>query len=672
MPGVVRVARYGEWTSPLAPADMASSSVRVGAPRWGARGSAFWIEGRAAEGGRVVLVERSPGGIVRDWTPEGFSVRSRVHEYGGGEYWLSTGTDGATVAWFVDFGTQRVFRQDGPDLTPVPVTPELGPSHRYADGLVVGGSEWIVAVRERHEGREATEVFNELVVFPTDGSKDPRVIAGGDGPVVPADFVASPTVSPDGKSIAWVSWDHPNMPWDSTTLWVAPFNAMAATITGEPKAISDRVHADGSQASLVHPSWGPDGSLHVLTDASGWWNLARIDSSGSVVPLISVEADLCGPFWGFTPAPYAFLPDGSVLIAPRHGGNARLATFKLHAGGTLDYLGDGWVGGSPCLSGTRVLALMGRTTHAPRVVTIELQGKEPKFEVLREADASIPDEDISIGEAVTFSTASSALAHATYYAPRNASYEAPAGELPPVLVLSHGGPTGATSAVYSAPVQFWTTRGIAVVDVDYRGSTGYGRAYRQALHGAWGIADVEDCVAAANYLAASGRVDRARLTIMGGSAGGYTSLACLAFRPGVFAAGLSDYGIGDLEALAMHTHKFEARYLDRLVAPYPSGREVYQARSPLLHVDHIETPMLILQGEDDRVVPPDQARSMATALNRRGVPHTLVVFAGEGHGFRAATTITTVYATKLAFLGQVLGFVPAGNVGAVEIQHLAS
>lgn len=670
MPGEVRVARYGEWVSPLAPADMASRSVRVGAPRWGACGSAFWIEGRAAEGGRVVLVERPSGGVARDWTPPGFSVRSRVHEYGGGEYWLSTGTDGATVAWFVDFTTQRVFRQDGPTSTPVPVTPELGPSHRYADGSVVGGGEWIVAVRERHEGPEATEVFNELVVFPADGSSDPRVIAGGDGPVAPADFVASPTVSHDGRSIAWVSWDHPNMPWDGTTLWVAPFDTVTATIFGAPTAIKDRVLSDGSQASLVHPSWGPDGTLHVLTDASGWWNLARVDARGSVMPLISLEADLCGPFWGFAPAPYAFLPDGSVLIAPRHGGNARLAMVRPHSGDSPDFLGDGWVGGSPCLSGTRVLAIVGRPTHAPQVVAIDIRGTDPRFEVLREADASIPDEDISTGEAVTFPTASGAQAHATYYAPKNASHEALEGTLPPLIVLSHGGPTSATSAVYSAPVQFWTTRGFAVVDVDYRGSTGFGRTYREALHNSWGIADVDDCVAAANYLADAGRIDRSRLAIMGGSAGGYTTLACLAFRPGVFAAGLSDYGIGDLEALAAHTHKFEARYLDRLVAPYPSGRLVYRTRSPLHHVDQIETPMLILQGEDDRVVPPDQARSMAAALDRKGVPHALVVFEGEGHGFRAATTITTVYATKLAFLGKVLGFVPNGDAAAVQIRHL--
>jgi dipeptidyl aminopeptidase/acylaminoacyl peptidase len=672
MPGEIRVARYGEWLSPLAPVDMASRSVRVGAPRWGASGSAFWIEGRAAEGGRVVLVERPSEGVARDWTPEGFSVRSRVHEYGGGEYWLSIGTDGATVAWFVDFATQRVYRQDGPGSTPVPVTPHTGPSQRYADGLVVGGGGWIVAVRERHEGPEATEVFNELVVFPTDGSIEPRAIAGGDGPVAPADFVASPTVSPDGRSIAWVSWDHPNMPWDSTTLWIAPFDSITATITGAPMAISDWVHADGSRASLVHPSWEPDGSLHVLTDASGWWNLARVDPLGSVLPLISVEADLCGPFWGFTPAPYAFLADGSVLIVPREGGNARLVVVRPHSGGSPGFIGDGWVSGSPCISGTRVLAIMGRPTHAPQVVAIDLQGTDPRFEVLREADASIPDDDISTGEAVTFPTADGARAHATYYAPKNRSHLPQVGALPPLLVLSHGGPTGATSAVYSSRVQFWTTRGFAVVDVDYRGSTGYGRAYRQALYGAWGIADVEDCVAASNHLAASGRVDRSRLAIMGGSAGGYTTLACLTFRPGVFAAGLSDYGIGDLEALAMHTHKFEARYLDRLVAPYPSGREVYRERSPLLHVERIETPMLILQGEDDRVVPPDQARMMAAALDRKGVPHALVIFAGEGHGFRSGKTIATEYATKLAFLGKVLGFVPAGAVEAVEVRHLAS
>ena len=671
MSGEVRVARYGEWASPLAPADMAAKAVRLSAPRWGASGNAFWLEGRAADGGRVVLVERPLGGVARDWTPAAFSVRSRVHEYGGGEYWLSTDPHGDTVAWFVDFVSQRVFRQDGPHATPVPVTPDDGPGIRFADGSIVGDGRWVVAVRERHEGPEATQVFNEVVAFPADGSGPPHLVAGGDGSVVPADFVASPTVAPDGKTIAWVSWDHPNMPWDSTTLWVAPFDPMTGSIAGLPRAVVDRVRADGAQASLVHPAWGPDGGLYALTDASGWWNLARVGDDGSVSPVVALDADLCGPFWGFAPAPYAFLPDGSIVITPRRGGNAQLATVRAHGDDPDSVISEGWVGGSPSVFGARVLAIVGRATLAPQVVVIDLGASARTVEVLREADASIPSNDISTGEAITFPTAGDAVAHATYYAPRNGSHVSAPGLVPPLMVLSHGGPTGATSAAYSPRVQFWTTRGFAVVDVDYRGSTGYGRAYREALRDAWGVADVDDCVAAAQYLADQGMADRSRLAIMGGSAGGYTTLACLAFRPGVFAAGLSDYGIGDLEALASHTHKFEARYLDRLVAPYPSGRATYVERSPLHHVDRIETPMLILQGEDDRVVPPEQARSMADALDRKGVPHALIVFAGEGHGFRAATTIATDYATKLAFLGKVLGFVPAGDVTAVEVRHLA-
>ncbi len=663
------VARFGEWASPLAPADMAAKAVRFGNPRWGANGSAFWLEGRAAEGGRVVLVERPAGGQARDWTPAGFSVRSRVHEYGGGEYWLSTGVDGETVAWFVDFATQRVFRQDGPTSEPVPVTPEDGPARRFADGSVTCGGRWVVAVRERHEGPDATDVFNEVVAFPADGSAPPSVLAGGDGAVAPADFVASPTVSPDGRTIAWVSWNHPEMPWDATTLWIASFAPDTGNLAGTPVAVTDRVRADGAQASLVHPSWAPDGTLHVLTDASGWWNLARVGEDGVLSTVVSVEADLCGPTWAFAPAPYAFLPGGSILAAPRIGGNARLARFEPGSGSAPLPVGDGLVGGSGCVAGSRVLAILATPTQAAQVIALQLAGGAPVVEVLREADASIPAEDVSSGEAITFPTAGDATAHATYYAPRNGSHIAEANTLPPLIVLSHGGPTGATSAAYSPSVQFWTTRGFAVVDVDYRGSTGYGRAYRDALRDAWGIADVDDCVAAAMHLVGAGLVDRSRLAIMGGSAGGYTTLACLAFRPGVFAAGLSDYGIGDLEALAAHTHKFEARYLDRLVAPYPSGRLTYVARSPLFHVDQIETPMLILQGEDDKVVPPDQARAMAAALDRREVPHVLVIFAGEGHGFRSGATIEVAYRTKLAFLGKVLGFAPAGGVPELEVRH---
>jgi dipeptidyl aminopeptidase/acylaminoacyl peptidase len=666
----VRVALHGEWESPLAPADMAAKAVRIGAARWGANGSAFWIEGRAAEAGRVVLVERTATGVTRDWTPPGFSVRSRVHEYGGGEYWLSTGTGGATVAWFVDFATQRVFRQGGPSDVPVPVTPDDGPIRRFADGSVVLGERWVVAVRERHEGPHATDVFNEIVVFPADGSEPPRVLCGGDGLVAPADFVASPAVSPDGQTIAWVSWDHPNMPWDSTTLWTASFDPTSGTLVGSPRAITDRVRADNAQASLIHPAWGPDGALYVLTDSSGWWNLARVEANGSLSTVVTLDQDLCGPFWGFAPAPYGFLPDGSILIAPRHGGNARLATVHPTRGATLTDLTHGLVSGSPSVSDDRVLAIVGRPNHGPQIVVIRVGLPMATVEVLREADTPISIGNTSTGEPISFPTTGGSIAHATYYAPRNASHVAPAGTVPPLIVLSHGGPTGATSAVYSTRVQFWTSRGFAVVDVDYRGSTGYGRLYREALRDAWGVADVDDCVAAATYLAEAGLVDRSRLAIMGGSAGGYTTLACLAFRPGFFAAGMSDYGIGDLEALAAHTHKFEARYLDRLIAPYPSGQATYRERSPLHHVERIETPMLILQGEDDRVVPPEQARSMAEALDRRGVAHALVVFAGEGHGFRAAKTITTEYGTKLSFLGKVFGFVPAGEVADVEVRHL--
>jgi dipeptidyl aminopeptidase/acylaminoacyl peptidase len=621
----------------------------------------------------VVLVERPTSGEARDWTPRGFSARSRVHEYGGGEYWLSRGPDGSNVAWFVDFATQRVFRQDGADATPLPVTPEHGPTRRYADGLVVPGGRWVVAVRERHEGPDATEVFNEIVAFPTDGSVAPHVVAGGDGVVAPSDFVASPTVSPDGTTLAWVSWDHPNMPWDATTLWTAPFDIGTGTLAGRPTAVTDRVHTSGEQASLVYPSWGPDGALHVLTDASGWWNLARVERDGSLATLFALDADLCGPFWGFAAPPYTVLTDGSVVAAPRHGGNARLAIFRTDGRATPTYPCSDWVAGSACVSGKEILAIVGGPTRPLHVVAINIEAPTPSIRVVRDAEPTIGVDDISVGQAVTFRSHApfgEALSHATYYAPRSGAYVAFPGLAPPLILLAHGGPTGATSAVYSSRVQFWTSRGFAVVDVDYRGSTGYGRAYREALRDAWGIADVDDCVAAALHLADTGLVDRSRLVIMGGSAGGYTTLACLAFRRGVFAAGLCDYGIGDLEALAAHTHKFEAHYLDRLVAPYPSGQATYVERSPLHHLDRIDTPMLILQGEDDQVVPPDQARAMADALDVKGVPHALVVFAGEGHGFRAAATIMTEYATKLAFLGKVLGFAPAGDVAQVHVRHL--
>ena len=669
-----QVAPFGEWESPIAPRDMATGGLQILAPTYASNGSLFWLEGRPTEAGRVVVVERTVGGVVRDWTPAPFSVRSRVHEYGGGSYWLSQGTDGSPLVWFVDFATQRVFRQAGSDHDPVAVTEETGARHRYADGAVSPGGDWIVAVRERHEGEHATDVVNELVAIRTDGTRDTHVVAGGAGEsglrVPPADFVACPAMSPDGTRIAWMAWDHPNMPWDTTSLWVADFDQVNALVTGEPRLLAG---GSGSGEAVTYPAWSSDGDLYAMTDRTGWWNLHRsAGGSGSLAPVWQVDQDCAGPMWGLGSAPYVLLHDGTALVVVRNGADGEMFSVDCRLGcATAMSLPCTQIQAPIASAGWRVALVASSPTRPGSLLEFDLEDDNPPSTVIQVRESAVPvvAGSVSGGEPIRFVTGDGARAHALFYPPTNADWVAPPGELPPVIVLSHGGPTSAVGSGYRLDIQFWTTRGFAVVDVNYRGSTGFGRDYRQALNGRWGETDVEDCVSAARHLADCQRVDPKRQCVMGGSAGGYTTLASLAFRPGVFAAGMSDYGVGDLEALALHTHKFESRYLDTVVAPYPEGIATYHARSPLGHADQITTPLLLLQGEEDRVVPPDQARSMAKALDRRGVPHAIIVFEGEGHGFRRASTIEASYQIKLSFLGQVLGLAPVGIHDAVPILH---
>ena len=673
-PHLKQVAPFGEWDSPIAPRDMATGGLQLLSPAYASNGSLFWLEGRPTDAGRVVVVERTVGGLVRDWTKSPFNVRSRVHEYGGGAYWLTQGEDGNPLLWFVDFVTQRVFRQAGSDRDPVGVTEETAARHRYADGVVTPNGDWIVAVRERHEGEQATDVVNELVAFRTDGTPGTHLVAGGlgnhGGRIPPADFVACPTVSPDGTRIAWVAWDHPNMPWDDTSLWVADFDQVNAVVIGEPWLLAG---GSGNGEAVTYPAWNSDGDLFAMTDRTGWWNLHR--STGGAEPLAAVwrvDQDCAGPMWGLGSAPYVLLPDGSAVVVALNGADGHVFRVDVQLGMAYAITLPVSQIQAPIASSGLKLALVASSPALPgSLLEFDLEDANPSSTValVQQGAVQVASGSVSVGEPISFVTGDGARANALFYAPTSAEWVAPTGELPPVIVLSHGGPTSAVGSGYRLGIQFWTTRGFAIVDVNYRGSTGFGRDYRRALNGKWGETDVEDCISAVRFLAESRRIDPKRQCIMGGSAGGYTTLASLAFRPGVFAAGMSDYGIGDLEALAAHTHKFESRYLDTVVAPYPEGIETYRARSPLGHAGRMTTPLLLLQGEEDRVVPPDQARSMAKELDRRGVPHALVVFEGEGHGFRRGATIEASYQMKLSFLGQVLGFAPVGIDHNVTVLH---
>ena len=649
----MKTARYGSWSSPVTAARLAQGQIRLSEVR--ASGERlFWLEGRPAEGGRSVVVERSPDGRVRDRVPEGMNARTLVHEYGGGAY---RPVGDAIV--FANFDDQRLYRQQG-DAPPEPITPEPEAPRalRYADLEPSSDGTRLYCVRERHEkGREA---LNELVVLPSDGSAAPRVVFSG------PDFVSFPRLSPDGRRIAFTSWHHPHMPWDATELWVAEVRRDGALENA-------RVIAGGADESIFQPEWSPTGALHFVSDRSGWWNLYRFGED-EAHPLAPLYAEFAGPQWVFAMSTYGFLPDGRIACAFRAGGVEHLGLIE-EAGGRgvtdlplpFESFSSGRVEPFERGGHAHVALVAASPTEAPAIVRVDVAAG--KAERLYESSSDRLDPEwISPAEPIEFPTTGNRRAHAFFYAPKSPDYEGPKGERPPLVVMSHGGPTASASSSLNPAVQFWTTRGFAVVDVNYGGSTGYGREYRERLQGSWGIVDTEDCIHAARHLAGRGLVDPARMAIRGGSAGGYTTLCALTFHD-VFAAGASYYGVADAEALARDTHKFESRYLDSLIGPYPEARERYRERSPVHAADRLACPLLILQGLEDEIVPPSQAEILLEALRKRAVPHAYLPFEGEQHGFRRAENIVRALEAELYFYGRVFGFEPADPIDPVRIEN---
>jgi dipeptidyl aminopeptidase/acylaminoacyl peptidase len=649
---VPAVAPYGSWSSPLDAATVAAAGVRRSEPGFVA-GALVWLESRPAQGGRGVLVARTPDGAVRDLTPEGFSVRTRVHEYGGGA-WLA---DGDAVVFSND-DDGRLYRQQ-PGAEPFPITPEpaVPRALRYADGRPTPDGGSIVCVRERHDGAEVT---NELVAVPAGGDGEPRVLASG------ADFYSFPRPSPEGRLVCWTQWDHPRMPWEGTELWVAPL------LPGGGIGDGARV-AGGERESIFQPAWDADGRLHFVSDRSGWWSLYRLSDAGEAEPLAEEEAEYGYPQWVFGLSSYAFLADGRIAcIRAQHGADRLVlvdpATRAIEDAG-LPYTS---LGRSPAVvSDGEWVAFVGTTPEAgPAVVLYDPEGGDAE-RVSEAGDAQIDPAYVSVPRAIEFESAGGRRAHALFHPPASRDFAGPPGELPPLVVESHGGPTAHYKPELDLEVQYLTTRGIGVVQVNYGGSTGYGRAYRELLDGQWGIVDTEDCVAAARHLVATGEADPERLAIRGGSAGGYTTLCALVFEPEAFAAGASYYGVADAEAIATGTHKFEARYLDGLIGPYPERADLYRERSPIHFVDRLARPLLILQGLEDEVVPPAQAELIVASLEANGIPYAYLPFEGEQHGFRRAENVVRALEAELSFYGQVLGFDPAGVSQPVELRRPA-
>jgi dipeptidyl aminopeptidase/acylaminoacyl peptidase len=646
-------APFGSWTTPVTSELVVAAAVRLGELRVDGD-DVVWAEGRPAEGGRTQLVRRRPGGTTEDLLPDGVNARTAVHEYGGAGWWVRDG-----VVWFVDWADQRLYRLAPGAAAPVPLTPEPARPRgdRYADGEVSPDGARIVCVRERHLGEHATDVRNEIVTLDARAPSEPRVVVTG------PDFVAAPRLSPDGATLAWLQWDHPAMPWDAAQLVVRDL------ATGE-----ETIVAGGPGESVAEPRWRPDGSLWFLSDRTDWWNLYRWEPGTDIAPVVRIEADIGVPAWVFGTARYAVLDDGRVVFARWRGGMDGLAVRGVDGVFDLDVPFTA-VGAVVAAGPDAVVVVAGSPTAEPGVHRVDLAG--PRLTTLRPPrDLHLDPGYLSVPEPVRFPSVDGAgeprTAHALFYPPANARFRGPDGERPPLLVVIHGGPTSKAVPVLAVGVQYWTSRGFAVVDVDYGGSSGYGRPYRELLRERWGVVDVEDCLAAARTLAQRGQVDPDRLCIRGGSAGGYTTLAALARDDTPFAAGADHFGVADLEALARETHKFESRYLDGLIGPYPAARVVYVERSPLTHVDRLRRPLIVLQGDEDEIVPPAQSEVIVAALRAKEIPVAYLVFDGEQHGFRRAENVRRALDAELSFYAQVLGFTlpPDEGIAPVEVENL--
>ena len=642
------VAPYGSWKSPITSDMVVQDSVRLGSIALDGH-DLYWVEERPHEGGRNVIVRRSADGLTEDFTPAPFNVRTRVHEYGGLCFWV---TEAATL--FSNFADGRVYRQQSPGEEPVPITPD-GADLRYADGMIDKARNRLICVREDHRESDQ-DCANEIVALDLDGLCEGEVLESG------SDFYGYPAVSPDGSTMSWLSWDHPNMPWDGTELWTA--EVLGDGSLGKPIKI-----AGMPGESIFQPEWSPDGILYFVSDRTGWWNLYRLrgDHIEAVAPM---TAEFGAPAWALGSHTYAFESAERIVCEYVENGFWKLATLNTRTT-ELNPIETPYAEmsrGDIRASEGRIVLEAGSASLPDALLSLDPDTGE--ITVIRESRSIPVDEGyISMPQAIEFETDGSQTAHAFYYPARNADFVCEDGERPPLLVISHGGPTGAAMTSFSLSYQYWTSRGIAIVDVNYGGSTGYGTQYRRRLNGQWGVVDIADCVNAALHLVTEGEVDGERLMIRGGSAGGYTTLAALAFRD-VFRVGASLYGVSDLGALAEHTHKFESRYLDSMVGPYPERRDLYEERSPIYHTDGLSCPIILFQGTEDRVVPPPQSEMMLEALREKGLPVAYLSFEGEGHGFRDSANVKRALEAEFYFYSRILGFDLADNIEPVEIENL--
>jgi dipeptidyl aminopeptidase/acylaminoacyl peptidase len=651
----VKTAPYGSWKSPITSDLIVKESIGLGQVKID-RDDVYWIEMRPSEGGRQVIVRHSNDGTLADITPPGFNARTRVHEYGGGDYVAHDG-----VVYFSNFADQQLYRQ-APNSAPQRLTSTGGKGAvgseltdlRYADAIFDSDRKRLICVREDHRQRNR-EAVNELVVVSADDGEAKVLVSGND-------FYSSPRISPDGRRLAWLTWKHPNMPWDGCELWIGEL--------APDGGLKDQHRVAGAvDESIFQPEWSPDGTLYFVSDRSGWWNLYRAADDGATECVCEMEAEFGTAQWIFGLSTYAFESADRIVCTFTERGIWHLGMIDTRTGKLkrieTSYTEILFVSAGP----GRAVFRAGSPTQTLSVIDFDLATREARV-LQRQSNIQVDSGYYSRPQPIEFPSENGMTAHGFFYPPQNPDFAAQEGERPPLLVKSHGGPTSATIAVLNMiSSQYWTSRGIAVLDVNYGGSTGFGRAYRERLNGKWGIVDVDDCVNGAKFLADAGRVDANRLMIDGGSAGGYTTLCALTFRD-QFKAGASHYGVSDAEALAKETHKFESRYLDNLIGPYPARRDLYIERSPIHFANRLSVPVIFFQGLEDKVVPPNQAEMMVEALRQKGVPVAYVAFAGEQHGFRQAENIKRSLDGELYFYGRVFGFELADPVEPVPIENL--
>jgi dipeptidyl aminopeptidase/acylaminoacyl peptidase len=641
--GVV-LSHYGSWKTPVTAALYAGSSIVI-SELFLEGGQYYWKESRPREGGRYVIV-RPRGAGVSELTPKGFNVRTTVHEYGGGDYFVHQ-----EKIYFSDFKDQRLYVQ-GPGSKPRPITP-AGIDLRYADGVVDSKRNRIVLVREDHSGKGKQAVNGIVGIDLVEGGQGEVLVSGND-------FYSSPRLDPDCSRLAWLTWNHPNMPWDGTELWTGRL--------GPDGTIKEKeMVAGGIRESVFQPEWSPDGTLYFVSDRTGWWNLYRWRERKAEA-IHPMEAEFGSPQWSFRERNYAFEDAESIVCiyvieGTSHLGRLNTSTGKFEEVPTpytdiFDVVA--WPG--------HALLQAGSPTQPTSIVTVDLEKQRTK--VLRRAiSRTVNPGYLSAPETIRFPTENGKEAYAFYYPPKNKDYRAPSGEKPPLVVMSHGGPTASSPTALRYGIQYWTGHGLAVADVNYGGSTGYGREYRRRLEGNWGVTDVDDCVNAAKYLVRRGDADGKRIAIRGGSAGGYTTMCAVTFRK-FFNAGASLFGISDLEGFDETTHKFESRYNERLVGPYPEKKDLYRERSAINYVDRVSCPIILFQGLEDKVVPPSQSKKFYEAAKKKGLPTAYVAFKGEQHGFRKAENIKRSIELELYFYSKVFGFKPADKIKPVHIDNM--